>query len=79
METERDYDDGHLEYEVQFWVDSTKYEYKIDGGSGAVLESEKEEHGRSQPESASEADDIGGRGGDAVCTGSRRRVPGRGT
>ena len=60
VETERDYDDGHLEYEVQFWVDSTKYEYKIDGGSGAVLESEKEEHGRSQPESASEADDIGG-------------------
>ena len=44
LRTKRDYDDGRLEYEIQFWVGTTEYEYKIDGATGAVLEQEQEAH-----------------------------------
>ena len=44
LRTKRDYDDGRLEYEIQFWVGTTEYEYKIDGATGAVLEQEQETH-----------------------------------
>ena len=40
----RDYEDGRLEYEVEFWVGSTEYEYDIDGTTGAVLKQEQERH-----------------------------------
>lgn len=36
--TERDYDDGRLEYEVEFRVGSTEYEYTIAAADGAVLD-----------------------------------------
>ena len=39
-----DYDDGRLEYEVNFWYNSTEYEYDIDGTTGAVLMQEQEAH-----------------------------------
>ena len=39
-----DYDDGRLEYEVNFWYNSTEYEYDIDGTTGAVLKQEQEAH-----------------------------------
>ena len=31
LRVKRDYDDGRLEYEVEFWAGTTEYEYKIDG------------------------------------------------
>lgn len=43
MKVERDWDDGRLEYEVEFSVGRTEYEYTIDGVTGAVLEYERDE------------------------------------
>lgn len=40
MKVERDWDDGRLEYEVEFYAGRTEYEYTIDGITGAVLEYE---------------------------------------
>lgn len=40
MKVERDWDDGWLEYDVEFYVGRTEYEYTIDGVTGAVLEYE---------------------------------------
>lgn len=40
MKVERDWDDGRLEYEVEFYAGQTEYEYTIDGVTGAVLEYE---------------------------------------
>ena len=40
MKVEQDWDDGRLEYEVEFSVGRTEYEYTIDGSTGAVLEYE---------------------------------------
>ncbi|MCI9156979.1 MAG: hypothetical protein HFF44_08610 [Lawsonibacter sp.] len=40
MKVERDWDDGRLEYDVDFRVDRTEYEYTIDGATGAILEYE---------------------------------------
>lgn len=40
MMVERDWDDGRLEYEVEFYAGRTEYEYTIDGATGAVLEYE---------------------------------------
>ena len=42
LRTERDYDDGRLEYEVEFRAGGMEYEYTIDGASGAVLEYERD-------------------------------------
>ncbi len=44
LKVERDYDDGRLEYEIEFWKDNVEYEYVIHGATGAVLESERETH-----------------------------------
>ena len=38
MKVEQDWDNGRLEYEVEFSVGRTEYEYTIDGATGAVLE-----------------------------------------
>ncbi len=40
MRVERDWDEGRLEYEVEFRVGQTEYEYTIDGAAGAILEYE---------------------------------------
>ena len=40
----RQYDDGRLEYEVKFWVDTTEYEYTVDGATGDIRKSEREPH-----------------------------------
>ncbi len=42
MKVEQDWDDGRLEYEVEFNVGRTEYEYTIDGVTGAVLEYEQD-------------------------------------
>ena len=41
---ERDYDDGRLEYSVEFWAGTVEYDYEIDGSTGAVLKSQRETH-----------------------------------
>ena len=40
----RDYDDGRLEYEVEFWVGTTEWDITVDGSSGAILEQKREDH-----------------------------------
>lgn len=40
MKVKRDWDDGRLEYEVEFEVGRMEYEYTIDGATGAILEYE---------------------------------------
>ena len=39
---ERDWDDGRLEWEIEFDAGNWEYEYEIDGNSGNVLDYEKE-------------------------------------
>ena len=42
MKCEQDYDDGRLEYEIEFAAGGYEYEYTIDAGSGAVLDHERD-------------------------------------
>ncbi|MCI8565400.1 MAG: hypothetical protein HFI39_03640 [Lachnospiraceae bacterium] len=57
MKIEQDWDDGRLEYDIEFWCGGTEYDYTIDGVSGSVLKHEWEHHstaaqnvpGHSQP------------------------------
>ena len=42
MEVDRDYDDGRLEYSVEFKAGGKEYEYTVDGSSGAILEYESD-------------------------------------
>ena len=42
MEVERDWDDGRLEYDVEFKAGNMEYEYTIDGTTGAILEYEQD-------------------------------------
>lgn len=42
MKVEQDWDNGRLEYDVEFNVGRTEYEYTIDGATGAVLEYEQD-------------------------------------
>ena len=44
LSVKREYDDGRLEYEVKFWVDTTEYEYTVDGATGDIRKSEREPH-----------------------------------
>ena len=44
---ERDWDDGRLEYEIEFWCGSAEYEYTVDGHTGFVLEGDMKQHGNS--------------------------------
>lgn len=41
---ERDWDDGRLEYEIEFWCGTTEYDYTIDGHSCSVLKHEWDHH-----------------------------------
>lgn len=41
---ERDWDDGRLEYSVEFWVNTVEYDYEIDGATGSVIKNQKETH-----------------------------------
>ena len=42
LKVERDWDDGRLEYEVEFKSAGWEYEYKIDGATGAILDYERD-------------------------------------
>jgi uncharacterized membrane protein YkoI len=43
LKIERDYDDGRLEYEVEFYIGRMEYSYEIDAASGTVLSYEAEQ------------------------------------
>lgn len=58
LTVKRDYDDGRLEYEIEFWVGQTEYDYTISGSSGTVLDSDTEYHGGASAGGGS-ASDIG--------------------
>ena len=63
MKVERDWDDGRLEYEIEFWANNTEYDYTVDGTSGAILKRDTERHGStgtgSTGNSGSTSSDIG--------------------
>lgn len=61
MLVKRDYDDGRLEYEVEFWSGATEYDYTIDAATGAVLDYDVERHGSQSSGSGTSgtATDIG--------------------
>ena len=42
LKVEKDWDDGRLEYEVEFWANNTEYEYTIAGADGTILKRESE-------------------------------------
>lgn len=44
LEVERDWKDGRLEYEIEFWCGNSEYEYTIHGQTCAVLEHEVDHH-----------------------------------
>ena len=44
LSVKREYDDGRLEHGVKFWVDTTEYEYTVDGATGDIRKSEREPH-----------------------------------
>ena len=41
---EREWDDGRLEYEIEFWCGTTEYDYTIDGHSCSILKHEWDHH-----------------------------------
>ncbi|HIZ93523.1 MAG TPA: PepSY domain-containing protein [Candidatus Flavonifractor avicola] len=44
LTVKRDYDDGRLTYEIDFWAGNAEYEYVISAADGTVLKSKREEH-----------------------------------
>ena len=48
LEIERDWDDGRLEYEIDFWCGTDEYGYTIDGHTCSVLKHELDHHPRQQ-------------------------------
>ena len=42
---EREWDDGRLEYELEFWCGTTEYDCTVDGHTGSVLKCEIDHHG----------------------------------
>lgn len=62
MKVQEDWDDGTLEYEVEFRVGSVEYDYEIDGYSGKVLKAEQElddDHDKGHDEGHGEDHDEG--------------------
>lgn len=51
----RDYDDGIVKYEIDFYVGNVEYEYDIDANTGAVLEANKDLEDDYRPTSTSKA------------------------
>ncbi len=44
---EREWDDGRLEYEIEFWCGTTEYDCTVDGHTGAILKCGIDHHGNS--------------------------------
>ena len=49
LTVKRDFDDGRLTYELEFWAGTTEYEYEIAAADGSVLKSKREEHPNALP------------------------------
>ncbi|MCI8423253.1 MAG: PepSY domain-containing protein [Lawsonibacter sp.] len=45
LKSEQDWDDGQLEYEIEFWFGSVEYEYTILAADGTILDHEMDNHG----------------------------------
>ncbi len=59
LKVERDYDDGRLEYEVEFYAGGAEYEYKIDGKTGAILSHDVESKTHHDDHDSGGTKDIG--------------------
>ena len=46
VKVEKDEDDGKYHYDVEFWVDTTEYDYEVDAATGAILAQDIERHGQ---------------------------------
>lgn len=42
-EEKKDWDDGHMEYQLEFSANGMEYDYTVDGATGAILEAESEQ------------------------------------
>lgn len=49
LTVKRDYDDGRLIYEIDFWVGTAEYEYEINAADAGVLKSKREKHPNALP------------------------------
>ena len=45
----RDFDDGLLKYEIEFWAGTTEYEYDVAAADGSILKSKREDHPNALP------------------------------
>ena len=45
----RDFDDGLLKYEIEFWAGTTEYEYDVAAADGSILKSAREDHSNALP------------------------------
>ena len=62
LRTKKDYDDGHIEYDVDFIYNNTEYEYTIHGATGMVLDCDTE------PVRGQSSSGNGGNGGSSSST-----------
>lgn len=44
-ELDTEYDNGRLEYKLEFWASQVEYEYEIDGATGEITKEKWENHG----------------------------------
>ena len=51
LTVKRDYDDGVLKYEIDFWAGTAEYEYDVAAADGSILKSEREDHPNALPAS----------------------------
>ena len=63
VHTERDYDDGRLVYEIEFYANNTEYDYEIDAATGGIVQFDHDAEyyapPASQPASSGSSGDIG--------------------
>ena len=59
----QDWDDGRLEYEGEFWVGSTEYDYTIDAVDGSVVAYDTEKH------ASASSTDIGAEAAESAALG----------
>lgn len=58
-EIERDWDDGRLEYDIEFWCGAIEYDYTIDGHSCQVIKHQREDHAGNHHGGGDPSADIG--------------------
>ena len=53
VRAKQDYDDGRLEYEVEFYKDNVEYDYEIDAATGKILSRDYDAEGYTAPQTGS--------------------------